>query len=605
MQIDDGMFGCTANGCDPCSFAGGQATCGGDQCVFAGCAPGFADCNGNLADFCEVNLNTDPVNCSGCGNACLVAHAAIASCSGGLCGVGTCDASYDDCDGDPLNGCESDLRIDPEHCNGCSTECPSTSGAQPFCKAGVCSEKACPIGFNDCDDDSFNGCETLLSLDANNCGICGRVCDLSNATSSCFNGKCQIDACSAGFFDCDTNAFNGCEAQVDANALHCGECGRGCETAGSSSQRCVAAQCFQLCDTGGGDCTHPGLPDPDDGCETDTGGDPLNCGTCSNVCSVPVGTPGCTLGKCSIADCPTDTGDCDGDVSNGCETDLMTDEAHCGQCGRACSSSGVASLVCSQGLCGSGCLDGFGNCQKPVAPAPDDGCESDVTADPLNCGGCNRVCHADHVLSLSCSAGKCDSTCELGWGNCLQLSSPGTDDGCEADVSATVTRCGSCTNDCSQQGGGGSGLKCKGPVANQCGCGGNNGRCNTSGATGTCDAATGRCSCGGTLCKVGEECTNVGSNDACSCNAGAACGSGKTCCEDPAGCVDLQTSAASCGACGHGCPPGFACSAAACGCSGDASCDAGGSGTCTSGTCHCGASTCAAGERCLANGSCG
>src|SRR5690606_12150199 len=125
-----------------------------------------------------------------------------------------------------------------------------------------------------------------------------------------------------------------------------------------------------------------------------------------------------SAGKCVVANCAGATGDCDGDPFNGCETDLDTSAEHCGACARACSDTGVASKLCNGGLCISGCLPGLGNCSTPAAPAADNGCESNVSDDPLNCGGCGRRCSTDNVSSVECSAGLCTSSCQPGHGNC-------------------------------------------------------------------------------------------------------------------------------------------------------------------------------------------
>ena len=50
--------------------------------------------------------------------------------------------------------------------------------------------------------------------------------------------------------------------------------------------------------------------------------------------------------------CPTGRGDCDGDPSNGCETDLTADTSNCRACGHACSSKeGVTGAMCVDGRC--------------------------------------------------------------------------------------------------------------------------------------------------------------------------------------------------------------------------------------------------------------
>ncbi len=53
------------------------------------CAKGWADCNGNDADDCEVNTDNDPSNCGGCGIKCD--GVAGQACVGGRCVVEPCD----------------------------------------------------------------------------------------------------------------------------------------------------------------------------------------------------------------------------------------------------------------------------------------------------------------------------------------------------------------------------------------------------------------------------------------------------------------------------------------------------------------------------------
>jgi hypothetical protein len=58
-----------------------------------------------------------------------------------------------------------------------------------------------------------------------------------------------------------------------------------------------------------------------DGCEVDLLHDPLNCGSCRNACSLPhVAEPGCSGGACNILECAAGYLDCDGNPRNGCES---------------------------------------------------------------------------------------------------------------------------------------------------------------------------------------------------------------------------------------------------------------------------------------------
>jgi hypothetical protein len=60
----------------------------------------------------------------------------------------------------------------------------------------------------------------------------------------------------------------------------------------------------------------------------------------------------------------------------GCDSGELGDEKNCGACGRGCDKEGaVAAPKCVEGRCTSECDSGFVNITRPLAPAPDDGCE--------------------------------------------------------------------------------------------------------------------------------------------------------------------------------------------------------------------------------------
>lgn len=71
-------------------------------------------------------------------------------------------------------------------------------------------------------------------------------------------------------------------------------------------------------------------------------------------------------------------------------------------------------LSCTGGACNSTCSPGWGNCNEPVAPAADDGCESNLTT----CVG-----------TPCCGAGLCQGTHSNGLGgtyvDCSPLGTPG------------------------------------------------------------------------------------------------------------------------------------------------------------------------------------
>ncbi|MEZ4409824.1 MAG: hypothetical protein R3A52_25630 [Polyangiales bacterium] len=181
-QTDNNHCGACGTVCTAPPHA--RATCAAARCGFA-CDAGWSDCDGNAANGCEVNTAADPANCGACRNACSFANAG-ATCSAGVCAIGSCNAGYGNCDGFAGNGCEVNTRTDTNHCGGCGMACvvPNGTGA---CVASTCTVTGCTGAFNDCDRVASNGCEADLASSATNCGACGTVC-ASGAT--CTIGRC-------------------------------------------------------------------------------------------------------------------------------------------------------------------------------------------------------------------------------------------------------------------------------------------------------------------------------------------------------------------------------------------------------------------------------
>jgi tRNA A-37 threonylcarbamoyl transferase component Bud32 len=138
------------------------------------------------------------------------------------------------------------------------------------------------------------------------------------------------------------------------------------------------------CPPGFADCNG----DRADGCEADLRGDSANCGACRRACSAD-GTQACTDGQCRIAKCAApNLADCNHAATDGCETDLATDEKNCGACGRTCSAEGVKEARCAASKCQSVCRTGYGDCDEIAS----NGCEASLTSDAKNCGRCGVSC---------------------------------------------------------------------------------------------------------------------------------------------------------------------------------------------------------------------
>lgn len=173
----------------------------------------------------------------------------------------------------------------------------------------------CATGTGDCDNSPQTACETDLLTSVDHCGECGAACSLPNATSKCTSGKCQVDACSAGFSDCNGLPEDGCEVELATNVGHCGTCGNACSTA-NGMPACVAGVCaVGSCNDGFGDCDKVAS----NGCEINITTDVNNCKACGKVCDFPNANEKCGTTECEIASCLPGFVDLDKMTANGCE----------------------------------------------------------------------------------------------------------------------------------------------------------------------------------------------------------------------------------------------------------------------------------------------
>ncbi len=431
VEVDDPQYGCDAATCNPCGFAHATARCDQGQCALDQCAQGYQSCDGNPANGCETNVTNNAFDCGFCDNVCSYPNAG-ASCSSGLCQLGTCSTNYQNCDGSAANGCETNISSDPENCGTCLNQCPA-GGGTAVCSNKICSVSTCSPGTADCDNDPLHTCETTTDTNLANCGFCDNLCNLPNATEACVAGTCTITQCNSGYDDCDPVALNGCESLLYTTA-NCGGCNVPCAPADATGSCSTGICVIQSCNSGYADCSGGA----GDGCETDTRTDPNHCGSCPNVCGGANGTPYCSSGICGIA-CTPGYDDCDGQSGNGCEVTLATDQDNCGTCGAKCASIN-SSGACSNSQCQESCFPGYENCDGSGT----NGCEVATSGDVTHCGGCNTVCPNRVNASRTCSSGSCGFTCNAGYGDCDTTAS----NGCEADLATDDNHCGNCNTQC-------------------------------------------------------------------------------------------------------------------------------------------------------------
>lgn len=167
------------------------------ECGRLKCMPGFADCNGDLeqegcaSNGCETFL-LDPNNCGACGIACNSKQECRQVDGQAVC--------RDVCTKLGLIECEDqcvDPITDPRHCGGCGVRCNRSLMRQlSVCEGGVCQAKCAP-GFADCNENPDDGCEVDVRSHPANCGACGVACD-QRAGQPCIEGKCLMVECDGG-----------------------------------------------------------------------------------------------------------------------------------------------------------------------------------------------------------------------------------------------------------------------------------------------------------------------------------------------------------------------------------------------------------------------
>jgi hypothetical protein len=323
-----------------------------------------------------------------------------------------CQGILANCDHDAANGCETNVLLSTSHCGTCGRACEVPTDGFAACQSGTCSQSCggsdelcdgacvpqlacgCPEGKIRCGAwcvDTAN--------DADNCGVCGRVCtpiEVPRYTfppsyaiypGVCQAGSCQnVQYCPAGTLNCGATCVD-----PASDASNCGACGRVCAADPNGRTYCAAGTCRAQCAAGFTECNGHCVQ-----LQTDAG----NCGACGDVCTPPSGGAAtCSAGSC-VATCPAGTTLC-GDAC----VNTASSEPHCGACGNAC----AAGELCANGAC-EPCATGLTACSDLCA---------DTARDPANCGACGRTCPGGPVNSNpTCTGGTCGVACHEGLTMC-------------------------------------------------------------------------------------------------------------------------------------------------------------------------------------------
>lgn len=285
-----------AKNCGACGVDCGGRPCVSGTCVLT-CPEVEADCNGSVEDGCETPLRTNN-DCSVCGDVCAdPAKPCVEYPSDNFrCGCPD-DMTY--CGG----RCVS-LSSDDNNCSVCGQACDPTAGGQASkpnmyygCGQSVCGKLKCSSGFDNCNGDLEDGCETSTQT-AENCGSCGVACEPGQVC-----GQLGVQGvaclCPSGTTLCGSECV---DLLIDPR--NCGGCGINCVGATGNAQgsghgigTCLAGACIFECAHGWAECNG----DPTDNCETKVASDPTNCGGCGIHCAKD---QPCIGGQCAVEPCP-------------------------------------------------------------------------------------------------------------------------------------------------------------------------------------------------------------------------------------------------------------------------------------------------------------
>jgi hypothetical protein len=416
VDCSNGVGACAVKAKTVCSASFFDVVCGGTPGApkMEVCDGVDNDCNGRVDDVAGAAAGGDVKNCGGCGIACATQRNGVAACVMGGC-VSACAAGFVDADRDPANGCECQLTNGGvETCDGVDNDCN-----------GVVDEGAGGV--------VYTGPANTLGV-----GVCAA------GIQACQGGKLvdvrparlpSVEVCDGVDDDCNGKVDETFDLLNDDR--NCGGCGLVC----AAGAHCQQGKCPTATGgTDGGVGVDAGIP-PDGGARTDSGvgGNDAGTGPVGSItaCSVGVGTSVCT--------------------------DLYTDRANCGACGKTCAATefcgGGVCMPLAQVACQAGtvaCLDPSG--QKLFCTV--------LANDPRNCGSCGTVCPSGDVcmnnLCQSPGGGAGGTDGGAGASGTCPGSAPTT---CGAagsqycvNVSTAVNDCGTCGRTC------GAGLVCNASV---------------------------------------------------------------------------------------------------------------------------------------------
>lgn len=278
-----------------------------------------------------------------------------------------CNEGYEDCDFDWENGCETNKMSDPDNCGGCGISC----GKNSVCVKGVC---GCNEGYQNTNGLWSDGCETKVEIRDIGYDVStddGALECFDNCSDNCKPDKICRNGICVSYGYCNTNSDCPCGWYCNVLESRCEECATDddCKNRTNGRTKCDIGKTFV--------CIEPPVCNPpcDPNCQVCKDG---NCVLAPNKC-------------CQNSDCP----------SNKCINYVCIEN----QCSDLCSTDEECKLWCN---------DSYFICvnnQCITADCKDDN-ECDQHCGFVNCGLCSNgrcQCKPECISGSGKMCDPCDS----------------------------------------------------------------------------------------------------------------------------------------------------------------------------------------------------
>ncbi len=202
----------------------------------------------------------------------------------------------------------ADCANDPKGkvCDTGTGQCVQCTAADDQCMQGQYCDSTtntCKVGCTDAADCNNGGAPLVCNTDNHTCVGCvadtdcalGTIC--FNQNSVCVPGCSPAQGCQAGFTCCGSACFD-----LTASTKHCGSCDKDCTAGVNPPATCGDGTCDP------GDANNPAE----------------NCANCPDDCACNA-APVCNAGMCALAACDAAYADCNGDLTDGCEWNILQD----------------------------------------------------------------------------------------------------------------------------------------------------------------------------------------------------------------------------------------------------------------------------------------